>query len=398
MPYRTKNVVLLTLAGALALSTAPLVVFVGGLVGAMLAPTAALATLPVALLVVGTASAVMPVAWSMQRFGRKSVFLASAGFSMLGAIAAAYAISKQSFMLFNLAVVVLGAGLAVVQQFRFAAMESVAVSQHSQAASFVLLGGLVAAFLGPEVGTIGRNWLAAEYGGSFLLLAGVLALSIPVLMAYTPNPAQTENRLTNTNARPLKEIAKQHVFWVAIGAGAIGYAVMSFVMTATPISMHHEIGHSIEDTKWVIQTHIMAMYLPSFFSGKLIQKFGHKWLMIAGVIAFVFSIVIAYSGAALSHFYSSLILLGVGWNFLFVSGTSLLPHAYRESERFHVQGLNDFSVFGLQAIAALSSGIVVFQFGWGVLLLLALPILLIQIMLLVSWSPNKPQDSQQAHG
>jgi len=130
----------------------------------------------------------------------------------------------------------------------------------------------------------------------------------------------------------------------------------------------------------------------------LIQKFGHKRLMIAGIIAFVFSIVIAYSGAALSHFYSSLILLGVGWNFLFVSGTSLLPYAYRESERFHVQGLNDFSVFGLQAIAALSSGIVVFQFGWGVLLLLALPILVIQIMLLVTWSPNKPQDSQQAHG
>jgi MFS family permease len=386
-----RNVWLLAFAGALALSTAPLVVFVGGLVGSLLADDKSLATLPVAAIVLGTASAVIPVARLMQKFGRQAVFLGNIVCMAAWACLASYAIEQQSFWAFNAAVFLLGTGLAVIQQYRFAAMESVAPKFHAPAASFVLLGGLVAAFLGPELGQQGRALLGADFSGAFVLLAGVLLLSLPMLIAYRSVPHVDENDTENSAARSLVDIAKQPVFWVAVLGSAVAYAVMSFVMTATPVSMHNLLGHSLYDTKWVIQIHICAMYVPSFFSGFLIQRFGQVRMMWAGLGFFVASLATAWLDTTLVHFYISLICLGIGWNLLFVSGTSLLPQAYRASERFKVQGVNDFSVFGLQAIAALSSGVVVYQFGWQVLLLCAIPVLFLQVILLLFW--NRPQSS-----
>lgn len=379
------NVWWLTLAGALGLCTAPLVVFVGGLVGTNLSEDNSLATLPVAAIVIGTASAVIPAARLMQRFGRRQIFILNIVWMIGASLAASWSITQSSFWSFCASMMALGAGLATIQQYRFAAMESVSPEKHAPAASFVLLGGLIAAFLGPELGQQGRFILEQEFAGAFLLLAIVLAASLPVFAMYRPVQKTAEQDAQGVAARPLREIASHPIFWVAILSSAIAYSVMSYVMTATPVTMHNLIGHSVTDTKWVIQLHICAMYLPSFFSGILIQRFGQLKMLWLGLVCYGLAIVLAWLDTELINFYVSLILLGVGWNLLFVSGTSLLPQSYREGEAYKVQGVNDFAVFGLQAVAALSSGVIVYSFGWLVLLFSALPLLLIQLLLLVFW-------------
>lgn len=379
------NVWWLTLAGALGLCTAPLVVFVGGLVGTNLSEDNSLATLPVAAIVIGTASAVIPAARLMQRFGRRQIFILNIVWMIGASLAASWSITQSSFWSFCASMMALGAGLATIQQYRFAAMESVSPEKHAPAASFVLLGGLIAAFLGPELGQQGRFILEQEFAGAFLLLAIVLAASLPVFAMYRPVQKTAEQSAKDGAARTLREIASHPIFWVAILSSAIAYSVMSYVMTATPVTMHNLIGHSVTDTKWVIQLHICAMYLPSFFSGILIQRFGQLKMLWLGLVCYGLAIVLAWLDTELINFYVSLILLGVGWNLLFVSGTSLLPQSYREGEAYKVQGVNDFAVFGLQAVAALSSGVIVYSFGWLVLLFSALPLLLIQLLLLVFW-------------
>lgn len=389
MQKLNKNVWLLAIAGALGLSTAPLVVFVGGLVGSNLASDKSLATLPVAAIVIGTALAVIPVARLMQSVGRALVFRLNIVMMIGAALAASQAIEMHSFWGFCLSVMFLGAGLATIQQYRFAAMESVAASQHAPAASFVLLGGLVAAFVGPELGQQGRFFFSQEYSGAFVLLAVILFLSLPVLFLFqadthTADQEASSNEASN-ESRSLIQIARQPVFLLAVLSSSIAYAVMSYIMTATPVTMHNLMGHSVTDTKWVIQMHIMAMYLPSFFSGFLIQRFGQIKMLWLGLACYLVTIVIAWLDTELLNFYVGLILLGIGWNLLFVSGTSLLPQAYKGSESYKVQGINDFSVFGLQALASLSSGAIVYTFGWSVLLFSAVPVLCIQLALLVFW-------------
>ncbi|KZX76409.1 hypothetical protein A3715_12975 [Oleiphilus sp. HI0009] len=385
MQKLNRNVWLLAVASALGLSTAPLVVFVGGLIGSELAPDKAMATLPVAAIVVGTAMAVIPIARLMQSYGRSTVFRVNILMMICAALGAAQAIEQTSFWGFCFFVMLLGVGLAAIQQYRFAAMESVDESQHAPAASFVLLGGLVAAFVGPELGQVGRELFDQHYSGSFVLLAVILALSLPVLFVFkAPKPVDSQQR-SSSEERTIFEISSQPVFWVAVLSAAIAYAVMSYVMTATPVTMHNLMGHSLEDTKWVIQIHIMSMYIPSFFSGFLIQRFGQLKMLWLGLACYAITIAIAWSDPQLVHFYVSLILLGVGWNLLFVSGTSLLPQVYKGNEAYKVQGINDFSVFGLQAMASLSSGAIVYAFGWTTLLFSAIPVLCIQLALLVFW-------------
>jgi len=376
------------LASAFGMTVAPMVVFVGGIVGVALAPTPGLATLPVAALVIGTASAVLPVSRLMQRFGRKRVFLANALVGAVGACMSTWAISTAQFFAFCLGVGILGASLATIQQFRFAAMESVPAQQAPNAAALVLLGGLIAAFLGPELAHGAKDYLDGEFAGSFLTLAVCCLLGGLVLLFYqehTPGLAPE----TAAPSRPWGEILAQPVLWVAVLSGAVGYAVMSYIMTATPVSMHAMMGHSLEDTKWVIQSHICAMFLPSFFSGWLINRFGLIKMMLAGIVVYLVTGAVALSGQGLMHYWLGLVLLGVGWNFLFVSGTALLPQSYLASERYRVQGLNDFVVFGVQAVASLSSGYVIFQLGWNALVLLAAPMLLIQLLALLNWRFRK---------
>jgi predicted MFS family arabinose efflux permease len=273
-----------------------------------------------------------------------------------------------------------------VQQFRFAAMESVSSDEMANAVAKVLLGGLVAAFIGPELALYNKDLFKVEFVGSFLSLAVLYLLSLLLLTLYQQK--QSTKIQASTAGRPLKLIIKQPVFWAAVLSATIGYALMSFIMTATPMSMHIHDGHNLSDTKWVIQSHIMAMFLPSLFSGYLINKFGVKRIMLTGVGIFIACILIALLDRSLLIYWLSLVLLGVGWNFLFVSGTALLPHCYHENERFKVQAVNEGCVFSVQALASLSSGWVLFQFGWENLLWLSLPMLSIVLIAIYYWQKS----------
>ncbi|MFD2231126.1 MFS transporter [Alkalimarinus sediminis] len=381
------NVWLLMAIGSIAMTAAPMVVFTGGFIGAALAPSSSLATLPVAVMVVGTAVAVVPVTFLMQKVGRKRAFLLGSIISAVGASSAALSIAEQNFWWFCSGIFLLGAGLAFVQQYRFAAMESVEPDEMASAAARVLLGGLIAAYVGPEISLGSKDLFSTPYVGGFVILAGLyVGCSVLILFYRQKTVVVSEQQQIG---RDLSVIAKQPIFWAAILSAVVGYAVMSFVMTATPISMHIDMGHSLADTKWVIQSHIMAMFIPSFFSGWLIGRLGASKVMLAGVVAFVLCIIIAFVDQALMNYWLALILLGIGWNFLFVGGTSLLPHSYREGEQFKAQAFNEFCVFGFQAVASLSSGWVLYTFGWHALLLICVPLLLVVLLALYCWKQSK---------
>jgi MFS family permease len=383
MPF---NVWVLVAAQALAMCTAPFIVFIGSIQGRMLAPAPEYATLPVGLVVVGTVLAIKPATWLMERLGRKRVMLLGASMGMLAGTLGALASWLGLFPLLCLAAVIGGTGLAVVHQYRFAAMESVPDNMAGSAAARVLLGGLVAAWLGPEIATLGSGTEASyPFLTSWLGLAGVQFSALVILgLGYR---AQGE-RVRETHAgggRPLREILANPLIWAAISAAAIGYAVMSFIMTATPLSMTEMAGHDLDDAKRVIQLHIMAMYLPSLISGWLTRVVGIPLMMAAGLLAYLGCVVLAASGVSFHHYLSALLLLGVGWNFLFVGGTTLLPRGYTDAERFRVQGINDIFVFGSQATAALSAGVILSWLGWSALVMFAVPFLIIHGVLMVLW-------------
>tara|TARA_R110001583_G_scaffold11285_1_gene51301 strand:- start:14970 stop:16154 length:1185 start_codon:yes stop_codon:yes gene_type:complete len=380
------NVWLLMCVGALTMSAASIVVFTGGIVGSQLSPSETLATLPLALMIVGTAVAVVPVTLSMKRFGRKRVFITGCYASIIGSLIACYAIILSHFALFCSGTFLIGMGLAVVQQYRFAAMESVSKEQMANATAKVLLGGLAAAIIGPELALISKDLFIQPFAGAYLSLAALYVLAAIVLLFYRPNHIKSE--VQASSGRPFSDIIKQPVFWVALLAATIGYALMSFIMTATPMSMHIHDGHSLSDTKWVIQSHIIAMFLPSLFSGFLISRYGIAKIMFAGILAFVLCIAIALVDRSLLNYWLALILLGIGWNFLFVSGTALLPQSYKDNERFKIQAFNEFCVFSVQAIASLSSGWILYQFGWKVLLMISLPLLMVVVVSIIYWQAS----------
>ncbi|MDK8465356.1 MFS transporter [Marinobacter sp. SS13-12] len=380
------NVWILVAAQALAMCTAPFIVFIGSIHGRLLAPSPELATLPVGLVVVGTVLAIKPATWLMERIGRKPVMLLGTLAGTLAGSLGALAAWTASFPLLCVAAVVGGTGLAVVHQYRFAAMESVSSDMAGSAAARVLLGGLVAAWLGPEIALAGGGGQAQyPFMGGWLALGAVQVLAMVVLtFGYRASGEHVRGAAVG-GGRPMTAILKQPVIWAAISAAAVGYAIMSFIMTATPLSMTDIASHPLEDAKRVIQLHIMAMYLPSLISGWLIRVVGIPRMMGLGLLAYLGCVVLAFSGITFHHYLSALILLGIGWNFLFVGGTTLLPQGYQDEERFRVQGLNDLVVFGSQATAAMSAGAVLAAFHWTGLLLIAVPFLVLHGVLMAIW-------------
>ncbi|MGM0769894.1 MAG: MFS transporter [Pseudomonadota bacterium] len=380
------NVWVLVAAQALAMCTAPFIVFIGSIQGRMLAPAAEYATLPVGLVVVGTVLAIKPATWLMERIGRKQVMLLGAAMGMLAGLLGALASWQGLFPLLCLAAIIGGTGLAVVHQYRFAAMESVPSELAGSAAARVLLGGLVAAWLGPEIAGFGAGAREAyPFLSSWLGLALVQMVALIIVAVGYRAKGELVREAAPGGGRPLAEIIANPLVWAAISSAAIGYAVMSFIMTATPLSMTEMSGHDFDDAKRVIQLHIMAMYLPSLISGWLTRVVGIPLMMGAGLLAYLGCIALAASGVSFHHYLSALLLLGVGWNFLFVGGTTLLPRGYRDSERFRVQGLNDIMVFGSQATAALSAGAILSWVGWAGLVLVAVPFLVLHGLLMTVW-------------
>jgi len=382
-----KNVWILTACQSLFMSLSVFMVFIAGIIGSELSPTKSLSTLPVATIVVGTALSVIPVIRLMSIFGRKKIFLSSCIYSIALIGLCIFSISKEIFFLFSFSCFCLGATVATMMQFRFAAIESVSSEQRPLATAVVLLGGLISAFLGTEIATIGKNFFETDFIGSFLLLAILFIVAFLLMTLFEPTAKFKQQ--VDKSKRSLSEIIQQGSFVVAVSAATTGYVVMSFIMTATPVSMHVMDGHSLNHTKLVLQSHVIAMFLPSLFTAYIVKYIGLTRMMLLGVLLFFSSVFIAFVSHALTNYWWSLVLLGLGWNFLFIGGTNLLPSSYNESEKFKTQSINDFLIFGFQAFAALSAGWFVFNFSWEVVLLSVIPLLLLQLVVLLWWLITK---------
>lgn len=372
-----KNIWLLFMAQPLVMSASPVIVFIGGILSTKMASDPSLATLPITIMILGVASTSIPAAILAKRKGRKFATLVGFLFAFIAALIAMTSAIITNFELFILASLLFGISTAFVQQLRFAAIESApSINDIPKVLSILMLSGLFAAFLGPEVALAGKDWLNSPFGyaGSFLMIAGLIIFAI-FIMIFFEDPQIHVTHETGSS-RPLMIIIKQPIFIMSILTAAIGYALMSYLMTATPLSMHQMHGHSLQETKWVIQSHIAAMFIPSLFTAWLVKKFGIKSLLLSGTIIYTAVAVIALSGEQVLHYWWALILLGIGWNFLFLTGTTLLPLSYTNSERHKVQALNDFILFGFQAAASLLAGWVLFKAGWHTLILSSLPFLI----------------------
>jgi MFS family permease len=372
---RLRNVPILSIGQALGMSGAPILVLVGGIIGIELAPSPSWATLPISLMIVGGAVFTVPAALLMQRVGRRRGFVLAAVIAGLAALLAAYAVAEGSFILFCAATVMIGVNSAFVRQYRFAAAESVAPRYAGRAVALVLLGGILAGVLGPEIVKRTQSWLEVQYSGSFLSLVGVYAV-VALLMLFLRDVTPDEQSVSGPE-RPLREIVAQPAYLVAVLAGAVSFGVMSFIMTATPIELHQGQGFSLDRTAWVIQGHIVAMYLPSLFTGFILERLGVLRVMTVGVLCLVSCTLLGLVSQELVQYWGALVLLGVGWNLLYVGGTVLLTRSYAPSERFKAQATNDFIVFGVQALSSLSVGTVLFYADWDMLNLISLAVLLL---------------------
>ena len=379
-----RNVAILSAAQALAASAGPFVTLAGGIIGQSLAPSRLLATLPITSLVIGLTCAAVPAALLVRRVGRRNGFVVGAAVSATGALLAARATAAGSFAGFCAATFVMGAAGAFVQQYRFAAAESVDKRHTGQAVSLVLVGGIIAGVLGPEIGRRGQYLFGNEFSGAFVIVAIVQVAAITLLMNLRNPPAVVAP--TPRERVPLRAFFARKTFVLAVIAAASASAIMSFLMTATPISMHVHDAHSIDDAAFVIQSHVIAMFAPSLITGWLVDRLGVSRMMTAGALALSAAIAVGASGHSVSVYWAGLVLLGLGWNLLFIGATVLLTQSIEPSERFRGQGLNDFTVFSSSALASLAAGAVLHRFGWIAMNVAAAPILALVLLLIAKRS------------
>ena len=374
-----KNLWLLISSQVFAFTAAPVTVFLSGIIGSQFSPIKSLATLPTALSIVGIAIFAIFAAKIMSIIGRRAGFILASVVSSLSSLLAAYSIINESFILFNFSCFLLGAGVAFSHQYRFAAVETVDKEMAPKAISIILLAGIGSAFIGPNVANITKEILAEHlYAGSYIALAALTLTSTIFLLFY--KDGHKKNHVNKKISRSYLELISQPRFLQALVASAFAYAVMSFLMTATPISMHVMEKISLTKTGLVIQLHIAAMFLPSLITGNLIKKFGHSKIMYVGVILFSVTILTSLFEQNFFNYLIALIFLGFGWNFLFISGTSLLVLSYREEEKFKAQGFNDLIVYSVQAVASLSAGIFISLTSWKTMNLVCVIFLIIIVI------------------
>ena len=374
-----KNLWLLILSQIFAFTAAPVTVFLSGIIGSQFSPVKFLATLPMALSIIGIAIFAIFAAKIMSLIGRRAGFIFASIGTSLSSLLAAYSIICESFILFNLACFLLGAGVAFSHQYRFAAVETVKKDMAPKAISIILLAGIGSAFIGPNAANLSKEIISDHlYAGSYIVLALLTLTSTIFLFFY--KDGHKKNNVNKKISRSYFELISQPRFLQALIASAFAYAVMTFLMTATPISMHIMEKISLTKTGIVIQLHIAAMFLPSLITGNLIRKFGHSKIMYMGVFLFSITILTSFFEQNFINFLIALIFLGFGWNFLFISGTSLLVLSYRENEKFKAQGFNDLIVYSIQAIASLSAGVFLTLTSWKTMNLICLIFLVIIIL------------------
>lgn len=371
------NVFILALAQAVNGSVSIIAVSLGALAGAyLLHPDhLALATLPVAMRAVGTALFAMPVAMMCKRMGRKYGFSTGAAIGIVGGVLSCYALMQEQFTMFCAGFFLIGCAGAFVQQYRFAAADQGSDKFKSRAISWVLTGGVLSAFIGPQIALQTKDaLLPTPFAGAFIALAGLLIFGIVILLFLKPIENTTTTTVENTApSRPLLEIIKQPLFFVSLLCAVSSFALMTFVMTGAPLAMTHH-GHSEAHAIIGIQWHVLAMYAPSFVTGMLIVRFGKIPMIALGLGLLILCAVVALSGLELWNFWTSLILLGLGWNFSFIGSTALLGESYAPHEKNTIQGLHDTILFSVVAIAALSSGAILDAFGWHTIVYMPIPI------------------------
>jgi MFS family permease len=375
MDKAQKNVALLSACQGLLLTNNSILIATNGLAGYALANDKAFATLPVTAYIVGAALTTMPASLLMRRLGRRAGFALGAVFGIVGALICAYAAFAHDFWLLCAGALVLGIYNATGQYYRFAAADSASIDFKSKAISLVLAGGIAGGILGPETSKISKDLFAqAVFAGSYLSLGVFCLLAIGLVSLIDIPPLTLAEQ--KESGRPLSVIARQPAFIVAVLSAIIGYGVMNLLMVATPLAMM-ACQHPFSDAAFVIQWHVIAMFAPSFFTGTLIKRYGVINVMLAGVVLNLGCIGVALAGLAVANFWMAMVLLGVGWNFMFVGGTTLLTECHAPSERAKAQGANDLAIFITMAVTSLSSGLLFTLQGWKLMNQLAVPFLLL---------------------
>ena len=359
------NLLLLVFCQAMFLTNNVCFIAINGLVGLQLAPAGWMATLPITGYVVGSALAAMPVARLQARLGRKRSFQIGLLVAAASAGLSALAVALGSFALLISATVIAGFYAANAALYRFAGPELVAARFKERAISWVLAGGIIGAFSGPNLANAARDWLPVPFAGAYLALVAVALLSF-VALSFIRFPPHVAPARGAPAGRPLAELVRQPVFAVSIAGAALGFGVMNLLMAATPIAMQ-QCKHPFADAALVLEWHVLGMFVPSFFTGRIIKRFGALPVMLVGALLNLACVAVALSGVELMQFLVALFVLGVGWNFLYTGGTTLFTQAYRPEEKNRAQGIMDSCVFGTMAVSSFASGALVTTSGWQLL-------------------------------
>jgi MFS family permease len=385
MSFRSipRSVYLLALCQALMMSSTSLLITASSLVCLTLTPDESLVTLPLSLQFFGLMLTSMPASMLMGRLGRKQGFMIGTLFGIAGASLLVYSVFNHLFWLFAVGSFLIGIFNGFGIYYRFAAVDMVNEENRPKAISYVLVGGVIAAFIGPNLANFGRSMFPSEpFAGGFIY-ATIIYILVMIVISLIKFPVAVSAKEKKPKPRTLGLIASQPTYIVAVICGMLGYAIMSYLMTATPLAMNHH-AHGFSDTAFVIQWHVLAMFAPSFFTGSIIQRFGVLNVIVVGALLAVVCVIINLTGQTLWHFWTALFALGVSWNFLFIGATSLLTQTYRPEETAKAQGFNDFAVFTLVTIASLSAGMLQHKLGWEMVNYAVIPFIVI-IILSVIW-------------
>ena len=379
-----RNLSLLISSQVFGFTAANVTVFLSGIIGSQLSTIKSLATFPPSIYVVGIAISTIFAAKVMSIIGRRLGFVLASIGSSLACLLAAYSIFINSFIIFSFSCFLLGTGMAFIHQYRFAAAETVEKDKAPKAVSMLLLAGIVSAFIGITLANKTKDLISDHvYVGSYIALACLTIMPAIFLSFYKNSKITNNNNPTNTNIRTYKEFISDPKFLQAMVAATFGYVVMAFLMTATPISMHYVHKLSVDKVGLVIQFHVLGMFLPSLFTGNLIKRFGFSNIMYMGVFFYALTISLSLFEQTFINYFTSLIFLGIGWNFLYISGTSLLVTTYNEQEKFKAQGFNDLIVFSATAIGSLSAGILISLLSWKIVNFMCIPFLIIILFVIL---------------
>jgi MFS family permease len=387
------NVMRLAAAQALGGANSAVIFATGAIVGATLAPSVSLATVPISVYVVGLACGTLPVGMISRAYGRRVAFIIGSGAGAICGLLGAIAILKASFALFCCATFFGGFYGAVAQSYRFAAADGASPSYRPKAVSWVMAGGVFAGVLGPQLVQWTMDiWSPYLFAASFAAQAVVALIAMALLSTVdAPKPAPADMH----GGRPLLEIVRQPRFIAAAICGVVSYSMMNLVMTSAPLAMKL-CGLTLSDSNFGLQWHIVAMYGPSFFTGSLIARFGASKVVAAGLALEAIAAVIGIAGISAMHFWVCLVVLGLGWNFGFIGASALVLETHRPQERNKVQAFNDFLVFGLMAVGSFSSGQLLANYGWSTVNAVVFPPVVLGLVALVMVGFIKRRAVQQA--